>query len=199
MPTGYTAKLMESGQTFQEFVMECARAFGACIEMRDEPHGTPIPQRFEPSNYSAECLSKAKAELARLHAMTEAERIAFGESNRNQTLAHNQEWLARETAQNNRLEEMGERVGKWIPPTADHEELKKFMLQQIDISKNKTSYIEKTMAETRAKSSRDFHAEAIAAAVWSVEYHTKESAKEVERANSRTEWVQQLRASIQPK
>ena len=34
MPTGYTYKIGE-GASFKEFVMACARAFGACVEMRD--------------------------------------------------------------------------------------------------------------------------------------------------------------------
>ena len=34
MPTGYTAALYEGkNQTFKEFATQCARAFGACIDM----------------------------------------------------------------------------------------------------------------------------------------------------------------------
>jgi hypothetical protein len=36
MPTGYTEKLMEKGQTFQQFALLCARNFGALVMMRDD-------------------------------------------------------------------------------------------------------------------------------------------------------------------
>jgi len=87
MPTGYTAKLMESGQTFQDFVMQCARAFGACVMMRDDPMDAPIPERFEPSDYNVKRLAEAKAELVKLQAMTNDEKIAFGESKKAESIA----------------------------------------------------------------------------------------------------------------
>jgi hypothetical protein len=196
MPTGYTAKLMESGQTFQDFVMQCARAFGACVMMRDDPMDAPIPERFEPSDYNVKRLAEAKAALARLQAMTNEDKIAFGESRKAESIASSEKWLAKEIEQNKRLEEMEASVNKWTPPSADHTELKSFMLQQIGVSKNSTDYIEKSMAETRAKSPMDFYAEAVAGANRDIEYNTKGHAEEVERANSRTEWVRQLRESI---
>lgn len=37
MPTGYTASVQEGKVTeFRDFAMECARAFGALVMMRDE-------------------------------------------------------------------------------------------------------------------------------------------------------------------
>jgi hypothetical protein len=58
MPTGYTAKLMEEGQSFPEFAMRCARNFGALIMMRDESLDVPIPEQFEPSDYYRKKLSE---------------------------------------------------------------------------------------------------------------------------------------------
>ena len=196
MPTGYTAKLMESGQTFQDFVMQCARAFGACVMMRDDPMDAPIPERFEPSDYNVKRLAEAKAELARLQAMTNDERIAYGESKKSESLARREQWLAKEIEQNKRLEEMEASVKKWTPPSDDHTELKSFMLDQIRISKNPTEYIEKSMAETRAKSPMDFYASAVAGAERDIEYNAKGHREELDRADSRTKWVRQLRESI---
>jgi len=36
MPTGYTAKLCEGEQSFGEFALGCARAFGACVMQRED-------------------------------------------------------------------------------------------------------------------------------------------------------------------
>jgi hypothetical protein len=60
MPTGYTAKLYDGDQKFQDFAMECARAFGALIEMRDEPMNAKIPETFEPSEHHVNGLERAK-------------------------------------------------------------------------------------------------------------------------------------------
>lgn len=44
MPTGYTADLMEKGMEFKPFVLQCARAFGALITMRDDSLDAPSPK-----------------------------------------------------------------------------------------------------------------------------------------------------------
>ena len=37
MPTGYTADIYEGNDvSFRDFALKCARAFGACIEQRDD-------------------------------------------------------------------------------------------------------------------------------------------------------------------
>lgn len=197
MPTGYTAKLMEHGQTFPEFVMQCARAFGACVEMRDEPMDAPIPERFEPSDYSARRLAEAETELARLKAMTHDESLAFGEAGKSKSLAGFEKCLATEIEQNKRLEEMEARVNAWTPPSADYVELKTFMLQQIGTSKHRTEYLQNAMALEREKSGMEFYIAAVQAAKHEIEFASKHHEEEVARAHDRTEWVRQLRESIQ--
>ena len=62
MPTGYTAKIAD-GQTFEEFILSCARAFGALVEMRDEPADAPIPEEFKPSAYHTTQIGVARAKM----------------------------------------------------------------------------------------------------------------------------------------
>ena len=47
MPTGYTCQI-ETGITFEQFALNCSRAFGALSNMRDDPSGTPIPNKIKP-------------------------------------------------------------------------------------------------------------------------------------------------------
>ena len=49
---------VENGQTFEEFILSCARAFGALVEMRDEPADAP-PESRRASASQAECLDSA--------------------------------------------------------------------------------------------------------------------------------------------
>jgi hypothetical protein len=59
MPTGYTADI-KNGISFKTFAMNCARAFGACVTLRDEPGGgDKIPEAFEASTYHAQQVEKA--------------------------------------------------------------------------------------------------------------------------------------------
>lgn len=196
MPTGYTAKLMESGQTFPEFIMGCARAFGALIEMRDSPNDAPIPDKFEPSDYNAKRLIEAREALAKLKAMSGEERAVFGETAKAEDIERSRKYLEKAMAENSRLEDMAAQVRAWTPPTKDHQGLKDFMLQQIDVSKNGVDYSEKSLAEAQAKPATAYYVEAVSSAARDIKYHTEGNAKEVECTNSRTEWVQQLRASI---
>lgn len=187
---------MSEGQSFQDFILGCARAFGACIMMRDDPHDTPIPERFEPSDYHKKRIAEATAELSRLRGLNEADRVIYGETRKATDIQQSQKWLEKERQENERLSDMEQKVNAWTPPTSEHTGLKDFMLDQIKISKNKLGYIEASMEKSRAKPPMDYYTEAVAQAQRDIEYNITEHAEEVERANSRTDWVQQLRKSI---
>lgn len=62
MPTGYTAAIAD-GIDFKTYALSCARAFGALVEMRDEPANAPIPEEFKPSSYYVTSLASAREEV----------------------------------------------------------------------------------------------------------------------------------------
>lgn len=198
MPTGYTYPIIEkSAYSFKEYAMDCARAFGACILMRDDPKDTPIPEKFEPSDYNQRASEQAKRKLSELSAMTQEEQVAFGQSASKSAITHALEYLNKQKAENAKLDAMAKKVEAWAPPTEKHKGLKKFMLEQIAISKNKIEYSMEGVEQAKARLPLDFYDDALADAKRSIEYHTKANEKEIQRANSRTEWVQKLRESLQ--
>lgn len=195
MPTGYTAMITDrDGVTFPEFAMECARAFGALITMRDDPRDATIPEKFEPSSQHREALDKALAELLDLSNMTDDECRVAAEKEYLEALARYRDLVQSDVEKRAKYEAMLDQVLAWEPPTADHVELKAFMVQQIESSirfdcdyqwpKPQRKDLATWRADKRAQVERD------------VAYHEKEDAAEVERANSRTAWVQQLRDSL---
>ena len=196
MPTGYTATLVEKGQTFQDFIMGCARAFGALIDMRDDPHDAPIPDKFEPSEYHAKQIIDSREKLAMLKAMTDTAREAFGQAEKDAEINRLTEVVAGNIAENNRLDDMAAQVRAWNPPTDDHKGLKEFMLQQIRISKNEPDYYQNLAEDAEKKTAMAYYIAAVSECARNVKYHTEEHSKEVERVSGRTEWVRQLRASI---
>lgn len=196
MPTGYTADIKD-GITFQTFAMNCARAFGACISLRDEGgDGHIIPEKFEPSDYHLKAQEQARAKLSALDNMTPAEcdraaAKAWDDSETNRLMR------LREIAdQRAAYEAMLKRVNAWAPPTSDHKELQSFMRSQIEESIRfdcGTTYYETP-------------AERVAGSVWlarqreqcakDIAYHETKHAEEIERAASRTAWVVALRQSL---
>ncbi len=196
MPTGYTANLMDKGQTFKEFILNCARAFGACLTMRDDSYDKPIPEKFKPSDWHIKELKKAQEELKKLKAMNEKEKMIFGKHEKESSIKQKEEWLKKEQSQNERLEEMEKQVKAWRPPTKDHQGLKDFMLQQIGVSKNNLSYIQEEIEKAKSMPPLAYYIHAVSSKKRDVDYHIEENEKEIERVNQRNEWLKQLRNSI---
>lgn len=198
MPTGYTADISK-GITFETFAMNCARAFGACVTLREDPPGGEfIPDRFEPSPYHADRLEKSKADLAALDAMTpkELERAAAKDYDEQET--YRVARLAAKQALRNQYEAMLAKVRAWQPPTEEHVELKSFMEEQIinSIKFDCCGDLYKTPTERLTSEQwRDARRSVIAQ---NIAYHSREHAKEVKRSEDRTTWVNTLRRSLRP-
>lgn len=195
MPTGYTADLNDGKQvTFQEFTMKCAREFGALIEMRDEPSAAPIPDEFRPSNYHLDAIEMAKKRLAEVekwsNTRTEKEaNKAFDDKVRSiKKYGEKNEKIGRAYIA------MLKQAGKWVPPTKDHEGLKIFMIEQLAESVELDCLYTPTMPQRL--SGKQYRTQLVKSARRDIAYHTKEHAKEVQRARKRSKWVRALRHSL---
>ena len=64
MATGYTHAI-EKGISFETFALTCARAFGACINLRDEPGSTlpTVDNIVDDTPYHKESLAEANQRL----------------------------------------------------------------------------------------------------------------------------------------
>jgi len=194
MPTGYTAQLMEKGQDFRSFVLTCARGMGACVMQRDDPMDQP-PAKQKPSDYHAKAIKEAEKTLAKLKAMSQAKARAFGEEARSKELSRLKQSQIRAQEEEARLDRMALQVKSWSPPTNDHQGLKDFMLQQIEVSKS-GDWMEKYVKEAEDKSPEMYFSEALSKAARDIKYHTEEHAKEIARTNERNEWIEQLYRSL---
>lgn len=189
---------MREGQSFEEFAMQCARNFGACVTMRDDPMDAKIPTAFKPSNYFDKRLDNAKRTVRRLEAMSKVEREKFGEKEKAKSIAAYRKMLREDREENARLVEMQSQVEKWNPPTADHIGLRVFMLEQIKVSMNDTAYFEGELSKEEQRPAIDFWVQALSWTKRDVEFTKEERRKEIERCNGRTNWVQTLRNSLKP-
>lgn len=195
MPTGYTAKLYEGEQSFEDFAKSCARGFGAFIRARDYALDARLPDDFwEPGTYNAQRLSEAKSRLARLETLTEDD--AETEA-RNEYEAACESFRSRRADRNAtraRYEDMLLQVEAWEPPTAEHVKFKEFMLDQLrgSISFDTGS----TPEPPKHLSGSEWLAKEIEKANRDIEYHAKEHAAEVKRCAEAKTWATALWDSL---
>lgn len=196
MPTGYTAAIKD-GITFREYAWGCARAFGALIEMRDDPADAEIPERFEPSTYHPERLAEAEVELSRLLGLSEYEVTREADASYAEALTYFEKRNAAKADLRAKYEAMLAQAEAYEPPTSEHIEYKEFMVSQIRGSIDFDcggAWPEKPERETAAA----WLDKALSKARWNVRYHEEEGRKELERTESRNRWLTALRESLAP-
>ena len=196
MPTGYTADIVK-GIDFNTFIMNCTRAMGVCITMRDEPTDVKIPDEFKASDYSTKELDKAKYELDILLKLTQQElEDKSRQSFESEVEIHNRRVLEM-SKQRGKYNKMLESVHSWIPPTKDHEGLKEFMIKQITESIDwdcDTDYYKKNMP--KLLEGREWLSKKVADCNRDIEYHLKNQAEEEKRVRGKNLWLKQLRDSL---
>lgn len=199
MPTGYTADLYDGKDvSFEGFTLNCARAFGALVSLRDEPD-TEIPDEFKVDEYYVEKFEEAKEELEKAKQMTDEDFAAEAEK----TFAREKESLLRtieeRKAIRKRYENMLEQVEQWVPPTEAHIELKNFMISQLKDSiqaDGLTDYYEKKLAELTLETVEEAKERIVSNAQWDFNYTNEQLEKQIAMAKYRTEWVSQLCKSL---
>jgi hypothetical protein len=198
MPTGYTADIAKD-ITFEQFALGCARAFGACIMMRDEPADTPIPDRFEPSDYHQRKLEEAHAEIEQINAMSRIELQSAADATYSAEAKTYRDYIQKESDLKVKYEAMLAKAEAWTPPTGEHTGLKDFMIEQITKSISfdcGSTYWHEQLAALKQDSGDEWKAKRLAKLQQELAYHEGEHRKEVERAASRTAWVKALRGSL---
>jgi hypothetical protein len=196
MPTGYTADVQDGKiTTLEQFAWQCARAFGACITMRDDPSDAEIPERFEPeTKYHDAAIASAEGTIALLESMTEAEAEQAAAEQYEAENDQRARYRNEKAEYRQRYTSMLEKVNAWrVNP--ELAELRKFMLEQLQSS------IESDCSEYPQPTP-----EKLSGATWkerrlvherqSIAYHKAEREKEIQRTAGRNAWLAQLRADL---
>lgn len=198
MASGYTADIYEGKNvTLKDFMLRCARAFGACVMMRDEPLSTPIPERFEPDDYHLKQIERIEKELKELNdnPKTQEEWEEAYQKAYDEEINYYMERKFQKAKLKLRYENMISAVSNWEPPTKDHVDLKEFALKQLkesldfDTRSLPFQYPEKEewIASER---SGDMLLKSLA-------YHKESYANEIEACKKRTQWIKDLRDSLE--
>jgi hypothetical protein len=193
MATGYTYPVKDGKITeFREFALQCSRAFGALIHMREDSMSSELTFP-EVDDYHVKGLAKAKRDLKDLETVSIREAEKRAEADHQRALDANREIAKVRKLNLQRYEAMLEQVRAWTPPTKEHQGLKDFMVQQlVDSIKWDVDYL----TEPQKKSGAGWLADAVKAAEDSIAYHTEKYAEEVKRIGERREWILQLQESL---
>ena len=204
MPTGYTAHI-EDGEitTGKEFLRLCTRAFGIAIDVKDEPLSTPTPSSFEPSPFYKESYDRALKKLEEVNKMTFDEAKIQMRADYEKRISDYKAYAERETVMNEKYAKVRKEVEEWIPPTGEHEGLKKFALEQIDMCVTKQEYIDEYLE--KSKEEFDDSDEAVQNYINDiVDYYQRDAERsykswqeELERTRSKNEWMTKFLESLE--
>jgi len=193
MPTGYTADISK-GISFKEYALNCAKAFGANILMRDEPLETPI-KKYEPDDYYIKSLTQEIAEKSRFLNLTREEMMKlWNEEFKNEFKSYTERLLEKRLLKS-KYETILEDAKKFIPPTEDHINFKKFMIEQLESSID-FDCSEKYMAVPKKESFLIWRTRKIKNLNENINYYMKKYGEEVVRTDSRNDWNEKLFESL---
>jgi hypothetical protein len=189
--TGYT-EAIEKGATFEQYVWRCARAFGALVHMRDQSLDAKVPQVLVPdTSYHEKRLREAECKLLELRGLTPAQAEAMAQAEYEHLRIAYYEDERQNGVMDAKYVAIRAQVVAWVPPSPDHEGLKKFMLEQIDMCSPGHQ-----IDPPRKCDGMGWLAASIKSAKDAIVYYRKSIADEVERTRQRNEWLALLRASV---
>ena len=198
MPTGYTVDIAK-GITFEKYALGCARAFGACISMRDDSQDREIPDKFKPSDYHKKTRNNAKEKLEGLEMISLEEAQLRADQEYKDEIARKKSYIEECSDLEQKYRTMLSKVRAWQPPTKDHVEFKNFMEKQIVSSIDfdcDTTYSFKELEKLKRLTGQEWIDKKRKEFLRDIAYHSKEWAKELERVSGRNEWIKALKESL---
>ena len=134
MPTGLTYKIEETDDyTFRDFALSCALQFGACYHQREDDDRSR-PKHRKVDAYYRDRVKEAETTLKELHGLSVQDVTDRIKAETDRVAVENEKSLRTWQVKSRRYAKMRAHVEAWTPPTPDHDNMKKFMLDQITIS-----------------------------------------------------------------
>jgi len=204
MPTGYTAGIIDGEiTTFEQFATQCTRAFGATSHMRENPLDSPYEPRT-PSEYYVNSLQSQREKLEETKAMTDEAIVRDFENLLNDSLKYHERELEKTKVNLGRLNSIMESAKSWVPPTEDHEGVRDYMIDQLEITikadgdpsyhVNKIVQAKKELEE--GIDPKVYREEKIKEIEDRISYYGAEVQKELERCKQSNDWMDKFLESI---
>lgn len=203
MPTGYTSYI-ESGEITSgaEFLKLCTRAFGVAVQVRDEPLSVPTPTHFEPDNYYLKRLESALQHWEEVKLLTFNDmKLKMSQDYTEQVLSCRKH-LKDAIELNEKYEKIKKQIELWAPPSKEHQSLKRFALEQIEMSMKTQKELDYYLS--RIETPLDISDEAVRKQLRTVIDNAKQDVEhaynswkaELERVDERNKYMEQLMESL---
>ena len=200
MSSGFTAEFEKREPSFEEFLWKCARGMGAFIHMREDSMDAPLrlPQENDFGTYHEDALNKAVRALQDYSTMSTEKAKMLLEKEYETTHKHAKEMINERNTLRKRYESMLAKVKAWQPPTKDHDNFKKFMVEQLEKSIEWDCDVKyyKEQLEAPRQSPKEWLADMVSQAKRDIEYHTKHLSTDKIRSQERADWIQALMKSV---
>ena len=207
MPTGYTC-FIENGNisTGAEFLKKCIRNFGCCIDQRDDPLTEPLKTNIHPDPYYKKCYEDALNRLENFRKRTSDEMRDDIINAKQKELSSTKSYLSRQELLRDRYLKIRNEVEAWIPPTPDHEGIKQFALEQIDMCiptetdinklREQVHDLESCNTEVTAADVIEYMLQTTKDYLKDVEYYKQKMIEDEERTAKRTKFIKDFLSSL---
>ena len=195
MPTGFTDKIKNKDYSFSQYAMDCSRYFGACVTIRDESKDFEI-KKLEPSNYHLNQIEELENEFEKISNMSEKEIKLECLFEHQKAIDYQKEKIKKNNELLENYNSMLEKTKNWCPPTSEHNELKNFMIEQIETSIEWDCDVSYYLKEIKLKTSEEWKKEKIENILEDLEYHKEKNIKEIQMTNERNLWISTLKESL---
>lgn len=194
MPTGYT-DIIYKGIGFEDFILNCSRAFGALIHMRDESSKAQITLPVG-SDFHVTELEKARTRLKDLSQMSLQRRKEGERKKYEAAVAYQKEAQEERAVKRGQLEAMLEKVENWRPPSTDHVGLHSFMVKQIEETIQHDCCGFEKYETPVVETPEEWYKNQVERAEHDIEYHEEHLSEDNERNDQRRKWIIGLFESI---
>ena len=211
MPTGYTQQIIDGTvKTPKEFLHLCLRNFGVCISMRDMPLDSQgdytefIKKYYQNSiDYHIKELKNAKAEYERIINLSYDELYEMYVNK----FTDNREYYQKRTdevkKQNAQYQSFYDAIKSW-DCSEEFSNIKKFALNQIDISKRDEDYyaeeLSKEMLTKEEFISNDkskYKEDLLKQTKWNIDYHQRELDDLTKKMNDTLAFYERFKKEIE--
>lgn len=187
---GYVHTMLDDGQDFFQFAMSCAGVDALNIDVRRMEAAKPDTSHFD------EAIREARSRMARLGSLYADEIVAqFNDYVANALRVLEQEKRKQEL-EIAHVEMFIGFANEWNPPTPDHDKLKTVMMMHLTRSLNPSNLYDAEIERINALTPQLWHKAEVNDCLRKIQKAKKNRAEEIERCAKRTEWVQQLRKSL---
>jgi hypothetical protein len=192
--TGHVSNALKNGEDFNAFVWNCARAFGALVDIRGNSEAK-IPKQLKQSNYYKRIIAESKKALAALPKKAAA-KLSLGEKLKEKDLKWWQRQLDEVVKNNAKISSLLTEAKEWIPPTKDHENLKEYMVTQLTSSLNDTGYYHEAISQAMNRTPLEYIEKREEELKDNIIRCTKHQEEEDNSIESKNKWLKELRNSV---